>query len=269
MFGIVNTFRYLRDRKAILMSKLNPGKIKWLIWDYTFTSWQKLKRQFYIFRTLPFLRRGELRKRELGESFFLTIFTAWTLWFLCPPQSPPGTWNLMLLPQEKHWTHSSQGWPLGDAITLSQCYTPYPPHGINPSGAALCPPLLQKLWGSKKLLFQFDQMTHSLHDTGKSQHCPDPWKWRYRGMSHRCWSLGHTSPATASTLSPHPMGSWRTSHSHFIFIIWIENPKGNLNILWPWVVLLIDHILEIVWSFHSDGRKNPSSWLQWDLGWWW
>lgn len=151
------------------------------------------------------------------------------LWFLCPPQFPPGTWNLMLLPQEKCWTHSSQAWPLGDAITFSQCYTPFLPHGINPSGAARCPPLLQKLWGSKKLLFQFDQMTHSFCDTGKNQHCPDPWKWRYRGMSHRCWSLRHTSPATASTLSPHPAGSWRTSHSHFIFIIWKQKTQKEIS----------------------------------------
>ena len=181
MFGIINNFRYLRDHKATLMSKLSPGKIKWRIWDCPCTWWQQLKRRFCIFRTLLFLRKWNWGRENWGESSFLTVFTAWTLWFLCLPQSLPGMWNLMLLPQENHWAPSIQGWSLRDAITLFQCYILFPPHGINHSRAPLCPPLSQELRGSNELLYQSGRMTPSFHDTGKNRCCPDPCKGRDEG----------------------------------------------------------------------------------------
>ena len=135
-------------------SKLSPRKIKWISWKYTFPSWQKLKRQFCIFRKLPFLKKRELRKRESEGLFFLTVFRTWTLWLLCLTQSIPGTWNHMLLPQEEHWTHSGQGWFPGDVITLSRYHTLFHPQGVSHSGSPQCPLLSQGLWGSTKPLSQ-------------------------------------------------------------------------------------------------------------------
>lgn len=181
----------------------------------------------------------ELGKRELGGIILSCCFYSMNLMIPLPASVSSRNVKSRAPPPGESLDSYIQGWSLRDAITLSQCYILFPPHGINHSRAPpLCPPLSQDLQGSNKLLYQSDWMTHSfqLERTDAAQILA---RGGMRGMSHRC-TLRHTKPAlTVPTLSPpHRVleNIWVSFRTQYLKI---ENPKGNLNILWPWVVLLL------------------------------
>ena len=155
----------------------------------------------------------ELGKRALGESSFLTVFTAWALWLLCPPQSLPGMWNLVFHPRRLAGPLPARG--------LQRCHRPLsvlypvPPRGIGHSRAPLCPPLSQELRGSNALLHQSAWMTHTFH--GKNGCRPDPCKGTEEGDATQM----HTKPGHT--------GAWRTSESRFILSIWKQKTQKEIS----------------------------------------
>lgn len=253
MLGIINNFRYLRDHKVTPVSKLSPGKIKWHIWDCTYTWWQQLKRQFCVFRTLPFLGEWNWGRGHWNHPCLLFLqhepcgFSA----CLCPF---PECGISCSAPRRLAGPVPARGGLQRRHRPLSVLY-PVPPHGIGHSRAPLCPPLSQELRGSNELLYQSDWMTHSFHEIAKNWCCPDPCKGTEEGMPHRC------------TLSPATLGPG--GHLSLVSCSVFGNRKPKRKSQHPLTLSCAPpHIPAVEQSFLNDERKNPSIWLQWGLGWW-
>lgn len=121
----------------------------------------EVKRQLCIFRTLPFLKNGELGKRAFGPSLFRIIFREW---FYDPSAQAalPGTWNLRLLPREK-----SLG-PFCPSVASKRCHCPLYMLGLLSFMWNKLFSSSLELWGSNKLLFS----RVWIHDAAF------PWSWK-------------------------------------------------------------------------------------------
>lgn len=212
MFSIVINFRNLRDHKAIPISKLSHKKIKWLIWDYRFISWQKLKRQFYIFKTLPFLKEGDQKKREMeGSYFFYLEHESFDTSAQLNPFQKPGI--------SCSSPRRSTG-PILPRVASRRChcslYMLYPlsSTNINHSGV---PQALHSPGTSEGSPFSSIWLNDA-HIPSIILERPGPAQSHggagTEGMSQERCSLSHGNPATA-LLSHPPTASWRTSHSNF------------------------------------------------------